>query len=181
MAQETFTPEDEQWMRHALSLAQRAEALGEVPVGAVIVLNDQLVGEGFNQPITQHDPSAHAEIMALRQACQTLQNYRIPGATLYVTLEPCAMCAGALVHSRIARVIFATRETKAGALVSTQQFFQMPQLNHVVLISEGLLREEAGTQLSAFFKRRRAEKKAAKNEEASPSEQNSQPLRRDIM
>lgn len=173
MAQEAFTPEDEQWMRHALNLAQRAEALGEVPVGAVLVLNNQLVGEGFNQPITQHDPTAHAEIMALRQASQSLQNYRLPGAVLYVTLEPCAMCAGALVHARISRVVFATRETKAGALVSTQQFFQMPQLNHEVLVSEGLFQEEASTQLSEFFKRRRTEKKAAKKSETVPTEKDS--------
>lgn len=155
----TFTETDHCFMRRALVLAERAERLGEVPVGAVLVKNREIIGEGFNHPIAMHDPTAHAEIMAIRHGCLTQQNYRLPDTTLYVTLEPCSMCAGAIVHARISRVIFATHEPKAGAVESTQSFFQQAQLNHRVIHRSGLLKERASEQLSQFFKRRRAEKK----------------------
>ncbi|PCJ45499.1 MAG: tRNA adenosine(34) deaminase TadA [Moraxellaceae bacterium] len=154
-----FTEEDHAWMRKALVLAKQAEDLGEVPVGAVIVYDGELIGEGFNQPISTCDPTSHAELVALRAACKKQKNYRLPGATLYVTLEPCAMCAGALVHARICEVIFAATEPKSGALVSTQQFFSMPQLNHTVLSRGGLEAQAASDLLSQFFKRRRQEHK----------------------
>lgn len=158
----TFTDTDRQWMQHALVLAQRAEAHNEVPVGAVIVRDGVVIGEGYNQPITTCDPTSHAELVALRQACRRENNYRLPGATLYVTLEPCAMCAGALVHGRISDVVFAALEPKAGALVSTQAFFSSPQLNHTVGLRYGLEADAAGSLLSQFFKRRRKEHKLAK-------------------
>lgn len=155
-----FTDEDRAWMEKALALAEQAEAVGEVPVGAVIVRDGKQIGEGFNQPITTCDPTSHAELVALRAACKAEKNYRLPGAALYVTLEPCSMCAGALVHARIEKVIFAATEPKAGALVSTQQFFSSPQLNHKVLYRHGLAADVSGNKLSAFFKRRRAERKS---------------------
>ena len=156
---DSITEEDHAWMEKALALAEQAEALGEVPVGAVIVRDGKQIGEGFNQPITTCDPTSHAELVALRAACKAEKNYRLPGATLYVTLEPCSMCAGALVHARIEKVIFAATEPKAGALVSTQQFFSSPHINHKVLCRHGLAAEVASDKLSAFFKRRRAERK----------------------
>ncbi|MCG8672726.1 MAG: tRNA adenosine(34) deaminase TadA [Pseudomonadales bacterium] len=149
-------------MQRALMLAEKAEQLGEVPVGALLVQDGKVVGEGFNQPIAALDPTAHAEIAAIRDACQRLNNYRIPNTTLYVTLEPCAMCAGAIVHARIDRVIFAASEPKAGAIKSTQRFFEQPQLNHQVQFQSGLMQSEASAMLSDFFKRRRQEKKALK-------------------
>ncbi|OUS25310.1 tRNA-specific adenosine deaminase [Gammaproteobacteria bacterium 45_16_T64] len=161
---DTFTDIDVQWMQRALVLAEQAEAHNEVPVGAVIVRDGVVIGEGFNQPITTCDPTSHAELVALRKACQSEQNYRLPGATLYVTLEPCAMCAGALVHARIAEVVFATLEPKAGALVSTQTFFSASQLNHTITLRHGVESDAASTMLSQFFKRRRDEHKKAKAE-----------------
>lgn len=155
----TFTDEDHYWMEQALLLAEQAQQLGEVPVGALLVAASKAIGKGFNQPIASHDPTAHAEIMAIRNACQQQQNYRLPGTTLYVTLEPCAMCAGAIVHARIDRVIFSAHEPKAGAVESTQQFFLLPQLNHRVSYGAGLLRSRASQQLSDFFKARRQAKK----------------------
>lgn len=153
---------DEYWMRRAIALAKQADSLNEVPVGAAVVRDGALLGEGFNQPISACDPSAHAEIMALRQASLAADNYRLPGATLYVTIEPCAMCAGAIVHSRIERVVFAATEPKAGAVCSHLQLFEQPQLNHRVQWQGGVLAEEATTVMQAFFSRRRAEKKAAR-------------------
>lgn len=149
-------------MRRALALAADAAAAGEVPVGAVLVRDGVVLGEGYNRPIAGHDPTAHAEICALRAACQFVGNYRLPGATLYVTLEPCAMCAGAIVHARVDRLVFAATEPKAGAIVSTQRFFDMPQLNYRVTVAGGLLADEASELLKTFFARRRAEKKAAR-------------------
>lgn len=144
-------------MRRALALAAQAAEVGEVPVGAVLVREGVLLGEGYNRPITGHDPTAHAEICALRAACQCVGNYRLPGATLYVSLEPCAMCAGAIVHARIDRLVFAATEPKAGAIVSTQRFLEMPQLNYRVCAEGGLRAEEASELLKVFFARRRVE------------------------
>lgn len=164
-----FTEADRRWMARALSLAKQAEAIGEVPVGAVLVRDGELLGEGFNQPITNSDPTAHAELIALRAACKKEGNYRLPGATLYVTLEPCTMCAGALVHARLQEVVFAAKEPKAGALVSTQDFFSSPQLNHLVACRHGLEAESAGNMLSQFFKRRREERKRSKRSDSNIS------------
>lgn len=158
------------WMRQALSRAARAEALNEVPVGAVVVLDDELVGEGWNQPIINHDPSAHAEIMALRDAGQRLQNYRLPGATLYVTIEPCTMCAGAIVHSRIKRVVYAASEPKAGAVESNSRVFDGAELNHRVQYLGGVCAAEATAMIQAFFKRRRDEAKAARRARCNSNE-----------
>ncbi|MBM7059951.1 tRNA adenosine(34) deaminase TadA [Pseudomonas sp. UL073] len=148
--------QDERFMREALELAREGAALGEVPVGAVLVQGGQIVGRGFNCPISRRDPSAHAEMVAIRAAAASLDNYRLPGSTLYVTLEPCSMCAGLIVHARVQRVVYGTTEPKAGVAVSRGQFFEQAFLNHRVLIEGGLLAEECGTMLSAFFKARRA-------------------------
>ncbi len=145
----------EQWMQHALMLAQKAAELGEVPVGAVLVKDDQLLAEGWNQPIAGHDPTAHAEIRAIRQAAQQLNNYRLPGTTLYITLEPCSMCAGAIVHARIDRVIFGTAEPRAGAAGSVLNLLQNSQFNHQVEVDSGVLAEECGQILKDFFRERR--------------------------
>lgn len=145
----------ERWMAHALSLAEQAQAHGEVPVGAVIVLDGEIIGEGWNQPISQHDPTAHAEIMALRQACTHMNNYRLPQADLYVTLEPCVMCAGALVHARLRHVFYATAEPKTGAAGSCVDVFALPNINHRVIAKQGLLAEQSSTLLKQFFRSRR--------------------------
>lgn len=147
-------------MRRALELAREGERLGEVPVGAVVVANGGIIGEGFNAPISRHDATAHAEVEALRQAGAAIGNYRLENATLYVTLEPCTMCVGALVHARIARVVFAASEPKAGSLVSARRQLENGYYNHVFAFEGGLLAEEAGTMLSDFFRRRRAEKRS---------------------
>lgn len=146
---------DEYWMRQALLLAQQAEHNGEVPVGAVIVLNDQLIGSGWNQPISQNDPTAHAEIVALRAACLQQQNYRLPNSTMYITLEPCIMCAGAIVHARIERVVFAATEPKTGAAGSCFDIFNTNQLNHRVNCDQGVLAEESSKLLRDFFRSKR--------------------------
>ncbi|TLP72649.1 tRNA adenosine(34) deaminase TadA [Pseudomonas nitroreducens] len=143
------------FMREAMVLAEQGAALGEVPVGAVLVLDGQVIGRGFNQPITSHDPSAHAEMVAIREAASAAQNYRLPGSTLYVTLEPCSMCAGLLVHSRIQRVVFGATEPKSGVVVSRGNFFEQDFLNHRVLVEGGVLGGECSAMLSAFFKARR--------------------------
>ncbi|MFV3304008.1 tRNA adenosine(34) deaminase TadA [Pseudomonas sp. NY15181] len=150
--------QDIPFMREAMALAEQGAALGEVPVGAVLVLDGQVIGRGFNRPITSHDPSAHAEMVAIREAAAALQNYRLPGATLYVTLEPCSMCAGLIVHSRIQRVVYGATEPKSGVVVSRGAFFEQDFLNHRVLVEGGVLAEECSTMLSAFFKARRASK-----------------------
>ncbi|HAF91470.1 MAG TPA: tRNA adenosine(34) deaminase TadA [Pseudomonas sp.] len=146
---------DEGFMREALALAEQGAALGEVPVGAVLVLDGEVIGRGFNCPISRHDPSAHAEMVAIRDAALRLQNYRLPGSTLYVTLEPCSMCAGLIVHSRIQRVVYGTTEPKAGVAVSRGQFFDQAFLNHRVLVEGGLLAEQCSEMLSQFFRQRR--------------------------
>lgn len=142
-------------MQHALTLAQRAETEGEVPVGAVVVANGEVVGEGWNAPIAQHDPTAHAEIQAIRAAAQTSNNYRIPGTTLYVTLEPCPMCAGAIVQARIDRVVFGAHDPRAGAVESQFQLLQHPALNHHCEVHAGVLAEACGGLLKQFFRKRR--------------------------
>jgi len=147
--------QDQLFMREALMLAAEGAALGEVPVGAVLVHKGEIVGRGFNCPISRRDPSAHAEMVAIRAAAATLDNYRLPGSTLYVTLEPCSMCAGLIVHARIARVVYGATEPKAGMAVSRGQFFSQDFLNHRVLVEGGLLAEECGAVLSEFFKTRR--------------------------
>lgn len=146
---------DEYWMRQALLLAQQAEQNGEVPVGAVIVLNNQLIGSGWNQPISQRDPTAHAEVVALRAACLQQQNYRLPNSTMYITLEPCIMCAGAIVHARIERVVFATTEPKTGAAGSCFDIFNTNQLNHHVNCEQGVLAEQSSKLLRDFFRSKR--------------------------
>ncbi len=142
-------------MQHAYQLAEHAAAIGEVPVGAVLVRNDEIIGEGYNQPISAQDPSAHAEIIALRQAAKTIQNYRLLNTTLYVTLEPCTMCAGAMVHARIERLIYGANEPRAGAVTSVAQCLDQPFLNHRVKHQSGLLAIPCGNLLSEFFKARR--------------------------
>lgn len=148
--------QDQHFMGEALLLAAQGAALGEVPVGAVLVLNGEIIGRGFNCPISGSDPSAHAEMVAIRAAAQALSNYRLPGSTLYVTLEPCSMCAGLIVHSRINRVVYGALEPKAGIVQSQGQFFSQGFLNHRVLFEGGVLGEECGAMLSEFFKARRA-------------------------
>ena len=151
---------DEYWMRQALQLALRAQEEGEVPVGAVLVHNNQVIGEGWNRPIGRHDPTAHAEIMALRQGGLVLQNYRLIDATLYVTLEPCVMCAGAMVHSRIRRLVYGAADEKTGAAGSLVDILRHPGMNHQVEIVSGVLAEECAATLSNFFRLRREQKKA---------------------
>ena len=146
---------DTDWMRQALDLASEAEALGEVPVGALIVADEQVIATGFNRVIIDRDPTAHAEIIALRQAAEKLDNYRIPGTTLYVTLEPCAMCAGALVNARVERVVYAATDPRTGAHRSVFDVLDNPALNHRCRVDAGVLAEEAGDMLRRFFRERR--------------------------
>lgn len=152
-------PDNISFMQEALALAAEAEKLGEVPVGAVVVKAGQVIGRGFNQPISSHDPTAHAEIIAMRNAAKSLQNYRLTDCDMYVTIEPCAMCAGALVHSRIRKVYFGATEPKAGAVISTQNFFDAPQLNHKVDNESGILEQECRRLMQAFFRQARQGKK----------------------
>jgi tRNA(adenine34) deaminase len=146
----------ENFMREALALAGEAAAAGEVPVGAVVVRDGQVVGRGFNRPITSRDPSAHAEIVALRDAASRLDNYRLPGCDLYVTLEPCAMCVGAMVHARIGRVVFGATDPKTGACGSIVDLPAIAHWNHHGVFTGGLLAEECGTLLRRFFAERRS-------------------------
>ncbi|MBA1263263.1 tRNA adenosine(34) deaminase TadA [Stutzerimonas stutzeri] len=146
---------DEYFMREALALAAEGAVLGEVPVGAVLVQDGRIIGRGYNCPISRHDPSAHAEMVAIRDAASQLENYRLPGSTLYVTLEPCSMCAGLIVHSRIRRVVYGATEPKAGVALSRGQFFAQDFLNHRVLVEGGVLADECGAVLSDFFRQRR--------------------------
>lgn len=146
---------DEEWMWHAFRLAQRAEQQGEVPVGAVLVLNDRCVAEGWNQPIQNHDPTAHAEIQAIKRAGQALQNYRLVNATLYVTLEPCVMCMGAIAHARIRRLVFGAFDPKRGAVCNALQLADAAFLNHRVDWQGGVLEANCAELLTTFFKARR--------------------------
>ena len=147
--------EHEQWMRRALALADRAENEGEVPSGAVVVLDGQLIGEGWNSVIAYSDPTAHAEIVAMRDAAKLTGNYRLPGATVYVTLEPCTMCAGAMIHARIGQLVFAASEPKAGVVCSTCSLLDEPRYNHQVKWQGGVLAEESAERLQNFFRERR--------------------------
>lgn len=143
-------------MREALALAEMARSRNEVPVGAVVVRDDTVIGRGFNQPISAADPTAHAEIQALRDAAQATGNYRLAGADLYVTVEPCTMCAGALVHARIRRLVFGTREPRSGAVVSSARVLDNDKLNHRVEVEEGLLADQCADLISSFFQARRS-------------------------
>lgn len=162
---------DQGFMAQALALAQEGASHNEVPVGAVVVRDGEVIGRGYNQPISCHDPTAHAEVMALRDAAAQVGNYRLPGVTLYVTVEPCAMCAGAIQHARVARVVYATREPKTGACGSVVDLFAEPRLNHHAHIEGGLMADESAALIAAFFQRRRAEARAlrASNREEAGS------------
>ena len=151
---------DADYMQLALELASQSQAAGEVPVGAVVVKDGEIVGRGFNAPISRHDPSAHAEMMALRDAAQRLGNYRLVGCELFVTLEPCLMCAGAIMHARIARLVYGASDPKTGACGSVLDVFGERRLNHHAEVTGGVLAEECGALLSSFFALRRAQQKA---------------------
>ncbi|MGM8228147.1 tRNA adenosine(34) deaminase TadA [Cellvibrio sp. ARAG 10.3] len=155
---------DAAWMRYAMDLAAQGEAAGEVPVGAVIVKDNQVIGEGWNQPISSQDPTAHAEVVAIRMAARELNNYRLPGCTLYVTLEPCTMCVGAMVHARIERLVFGTAEPKAGAIQSQSRLLDSHWFNHRVNYQGAVLATECQHQLSYFFQQRRLQLKAQRQE-----------------
>ena len=146
---------DRQFMQQAIEQAQLAALAGEVPVGAVLVRDGQVIAKAFNKPISNHDPSAHAEMLALREAALAEQNYRLPGTTLYVTLEPCTMCAGAMLHARVDRIVFGTPDPKTGAAGSVLDVFAMKQINHQTSIECGMMSEECGQLLRNFFKERR--------------------------
>jgi tRNA(adenine34) deaminase len=146
---------DERWMRRALQLAQRAEAEGEVPVGAILVRGDEVVGEGWNRPVGESDPTAHAEIRALRQAGAALGNYRLVDTTLYVTMEPCPMCAGALVHARVARLVYGAPDPRIGAAGTVFDIVRAPEVNHRLDVSAGVLQDECRDLLQRFFRARR--------------------------
>ena len=155
------TPDHAHWMRHALTLAQQAAAAGEVPVGAVVVKDGQIVGEGANAPLSRHDPTAHAEVLALRAAAQKLGNYRLDGCTLYVTLEPCTMCSGAMLHARVDSVVYGAAEPKTGAAGSVLNVFGYSEINHQTQVVRGVLAQECAAVLAEFFQQRRAQNKAA--------------------
>ena len=154
---------DDLWMARALALAAQAASVGEVPVGAVVVLEGREIGAGFNAPITGCDPTAHAEIRALRDAAARVGNYRLSGATLYVTLEPCTMCVGAIVHSRISRLVYGASEPKAGAIESARRTLEEPYLNWQVDAVSGVMQQECSDIISEFFSARRAERRRAKS------------------
>ncbi|MFC3023082.1 tRNA adenosine(34) deaminase TadA [Vibrio zhugei] len=161
----TFSPQDHVYMQRAIELAHQAELAGEVPVGAVLVKDGTIIAEGWNRSIGDHDATAHAEIQVIRKAGQALNNYRLLDTTLYVTLEPCPMCAGALLHSRVKRIVFGAPDLKAGAAGTVLNLFENEAAYHYATIESGLLAEECRAQLQAFFKRRRKEIKARKREE----------------
>lgn len=162
-----FDIDDASFMKEALLLAEEARQAGEVPVGAVVVKGGIVIGRGYNHPISAHDPSAHAEIMALRDAARAVGNYRLPGCTLYVTMEPCAMCAGAIFHARISRVVYGAREYKTGAAGSVVDLFAEPRLNHHAAIEGGLMENECAAAVSDFFEAKRALARSTK-EKAMP-------------
>lgn len=146
---------EQKWMQRALELAAQAEAEGEVPIGAVVVFQNQIIAEGYNQPISLNDPTAHAEIIALRNAAKKIANYRLLDCELYVTLEPCAMCATAMVHSRIARLVYGASDPKTGAVDSVMNLLEHPAMNHKVRVTSGVLAEPAAKLLKQFFQKRR--------------------------
>ena len=158
----TTLDQDIKFMQRAMALASQAEQLGEIPVGAVLVRDGEIIGEGFNQAITRHDPTAHAEVMALRDAGVQVENYRLINTTLYVTLEPCVMCSGSLVHARVDRLVYGAKDYKTGAVESVMQLLRHDSHNHKVECIGGVLEQECSQQLSDFFKRRREEKKQLK-------------------
>jgi tRNA(adenine34) deaminase len=147
--------DDERFMREALALAREGALRGEVPVGAVLVAGSSVIGEGFNQPISGSDPTAHAEVVAIRDAGRRVHNYRLPGTTMYVTIEPCQMCVGALVHGRVARVVYGAREPKSGAVESAMRAHEHPSLNHRLAVTGGVLEEECRLVIQRFFEERR--------------------------
>ena len=153
---------DEMFMREALVQAQYAKAAGEVPVGAVVVRDGEIIATGFNCPISGHDPTAHAEIMALRNAAAVCRNYRLPDCELYVTLEPCAMCVGAMIHARLRRVVFGAYDPKTGACGSVVDLFMQKELNHHTTVTGGILQDDCSVMLKAFFAERRKQAKAAR-------------------
>lgn len=159
-----FSEQDIKFMARAIELAKIAESHNEIPVGAVVTCNGEIIGEGYNQSIKQNDPSAHAEMIAIREAGKNIENYRLIDCTLYVTLEPCPMCAGLLVHSRINKVIYATQDEKTGAAGTVFNLVQNGKLNHQIAVANGLMKDECANILSNFFKRRRNEIKAAKKQ-----------------
>jgi tRNA(adenine34) deaminase len=154
MAERPMAPHDI-FMRAALDEARRGFGAGEVPVGAIVVIDGKIVGRGFNQPIGSHDPTAHAEIVALRQAALALGNYRLVGSTMYVTIEPCLMCVGAMVHARVQTLVFGASEPKAGAVVSSCRALELPSLNHRIEVVGGVLEEECRAVIQEFFRGRR--------------------------
>jgi len=149
---------DEEWMQHAFQLAKKSETLDEVPVGAIVVCKNKIIGEGWNQPISSHNPTAHAEIIALKDAGEKIGNYRLPESTMYVTLEPCVMCAGAIVHARVTKLVYAVKDDKTGACGSVFNITQADQLNHRVRIEKGILEKECRTLIQGFFKEKRLKK-----------------------
>lgn len=164
MSEQNYSDED--WMQLAYAQAALAAAQGEIPVGAVIVSQNQVIGAGYNAPISLQDATAHAEVVAIRAACDHVENYRLPeNATLYVTLEPCTMCVGALIHARIKRVVFGATEPKAGSLISARKLLESGYYNHIFEYQSGCLEQQCSAQLSAFFKMRRAQKKQQKQQQ----------------
>ncbi|MCG9649611.1 tRNA adenosine(34) deaminase TadA [Vibrio brasiliensis] len=159
MSESQFTPQDKLFMRRAMELAQHAEEQGEVPVGAVLVKDGEIIAEGWNESIGSHDATAHAEMQTIRKAGLALENYRLLDTTLYVTLEPCPMCAGALLHSRVKRIVFGAPDLKAGAAGTVLNLFEHQAAYHYADVEQGLLEDECRVQLQSFFKRRRKEKK----------------------
>ncbi|TXZ29892.1 tRNA adenosine(34) deaminase TadA [Vibrio cholerae] len=169
-----FSAQDEQFMRRAIALAAQAEAQGEVPVGAVLVRDGEIIAEGWNGSITNHDATAHAEIEVIRKAGKALSNYRLLDTTLYVTLEPCPMCAGALLHSRVKRIVYGAPDLKAGAAGTVMDLFSSQAAYHYATVEKGLLEEECRAQLQAFFQRRRKEIKAKRDAERKDAERNNE-------
>jgi len=151
--------QEQKWMQVAINLANHASSIDEIPVGAIIVYENKIIGEGWNQPISSNDPTAHAEIMALRDAGKNIGNYRLPDATMYVTLEPCAMCAGAIVHARLAKLVYAVDDPKTGACGSVLNLLQIDEFNHKVEIENGILEDECRTLIQDFFKEKRVKQK----------------------
>jgi len=161
---------DTDYMRAALDMANQALAAGEVPVGAVVVMDGKIIGQGFNAPISRHDPSAHAEMMALRDAARYLDNYRLPGCEIFVTLEPCLMCAGAIMHARISRLVYGASDPKTGACGSVVDVFGEQRLNHHTEVSRGVLAEECSAMLSGFFAMRRTQQRETSANRGFPEE-----------
>lgn len=170
MSASLFSAQDEQFMRRAIALATQAEEQGEVPVGAVLVRDGEIIAEGWNGSITNHDATAHAEIEVIRKAGKALSNYRLLDTTLYVTLEPCPMCAGALLHSRVKRIVYGAPDLKAGAAGTVMDLFSSQAAYHYATVEKGLLEEECRAQLQAFFQRRRKEIKAKRDAERNDAE-----------